>query len=341
MNALVTQSSTAMALTDSELIEVLGNSLYPGAAVQSIKLVLGYCKAAGLDPMKKPVHIVPMWDSKSSKMRDVVMPGIGLYRTDADRTGNFAGQTEPEFGPMVNAKIGGVDICYPEWAKVTVKKRLADGMVAEFTATEYWMENYAVKGGKEKSIAPNAMWQKRPRGQIAKCAAAQALRLAFPGGGAQPTAEEMEGKTLYGDGTDAAAGGGTVVDGATGEIIKDDAPVWPDDAFAKKLPQFRKALSDGRTVDEVIAWAQTKGRLTDAQLAELRKPVAPAPAAVEPAADAPTVTAAEIEAGMRAAKTVDALNEAAGLMNAITDDAQRKPLETLYDELAAKFNNAE
>jgi len=68
---------------------------------------------------------------------------------------------------------------------------------AEFTAIEYWKENYAVKGGKEKSVAPNAMWSKRPRGQIAKCAQAQALRIAFPELGAQPTAEEMEGKTLY------------------------------------------------------------------------------------------------------------------------------------------------
>lgn len=339
MNAIVTQSSTALALTDGELIEVLGNSLYPGAAVQSIKLVLGYCKAAGLDPMKKPVHIVPMWDSKAKKMRDVIMPGIGLYRTDAERTGKFAGQSKPEFGPMVTEKLGGVEITYPEWAEVTVKKLMDNGTIAEYTAQEFWIENYAVKGGQEKSIAPNSMWQKRPRGQIAKCAAAQALRLAFPGGGAQPTAEEMEGKTLYGDGTDAAAGGGTVVDGATGEIIKDEAPVWPDDAFAKKLPQFRKALAEGRSVDEVIAWAQTKGRLTEAQLAEIRKPVTPT--AAEPANNAPTVTAAEVEAGMRAAKTVDALNEAAGLIDAITDEAQRKPLETLYDQLVAAFNNAE
>lgn len=129
-----------------------------------------------------------------------------------------------------------------------------------------------------------------------------------------------------------------VIDPATGEI-KPEKGYWPDDAFAKKLPQFRKALEGGKTADEVIAWAQTKGQLTDAQLAEIRKPVTPATAV--PAADAPTVTAAEIEAGMRAAKTVDALNEAAGLLNAITDDAQRKPLETLYDELAAKFSNAD
>lgn len=194
-NELTTQAGGALALPEEDLLRVLGSSLYPGASNESIRLVLGYCKAAGLDPMQKPVHIVPMWDRESQRMRDVVMPGIGLYRTQASRTGQYVGKSEPEFGPMMEASIGGVNIAYPEWAKVTVR-RMVGGVVAEFTATEYWLENYAVKGGKDKSIAPNAMWTKRPRGQIAKCATAQALREAFPELGSQPTADEMEGRTI-------------------------------------------------------------------------------------------------------------------------------------------------
>lgn len=189
---LTTQQGGALALRDDELLAVLRSSLYPGAADDSIRMVLGYCRAAGLDPMQKPVHIVPMWDSKAGRMRDVVMPGIGLYRTQASRTGQYVGKSEPEFGPMQTEVIGGQKITFPEWAKVTVR-RAVGGVVAEFTATEYWTENYAVKGGKEKSVAPNAMWTKRPRGQIAKCATAQALREAFPELGSQSTAEEMEG----------------------------------------------------------------------------------------------------------------------------------------------------
>lgn len=186
----------ALAMSEAQLVTVLENSLYPGASQQSIALVISYCQAAGLDPMQKPCHIVPMWDSKASRMRDVIMPGIGLYRTQAARTGQYAGVTEPEFGEDVTDKLDGKEITYPKWCRVTVKRVLADGTIAEFTAREFWKENYAIRGGKEKSIAPNAMWSKRPYAQLAKCAQAQALRIAFPEIGSQPTADEMEGKEI-------------------------------------------------------------------------------------------------------------------------------------------------
>ncbi len=199
MNAIVKHETSALSLPEAELLQVLQSSLYPGAAPASIKLVIGYCRAAGLDPMQKPVHIVPMWDSKAGAMRDVVMPGVNLYRTQAARSGQFAGMTEPEFGPDETVTLGGQTITFPAWCRVTVKRLLSNGVIAEFTAREFWTENYAVKGGKEKSIAPNAMWTKRPRGQIAKCAAAQALRIAFPEIASAATADEMEGKQIHPD----------------------------------------------------------------------------------------------------------------------------------------------
>jgi phage recombination protein Bet len=195
MNA-ITKHESGGHLAEADLMHVLQSSLYPGASLDSIRMVLGYCKAAGLDPMQKPVHIVPMWDRQSGSMRDVIMPGVNLYRIQASRSGQFAGVSEPEFGPDVTTAIGGQQITFPEWCRVVVRRQLSSGHIADFTAREYWMENYAVKGGKEKSIAPNAMWTKRPRGQIAKCATAQALRAAFPEIAAQYTHEELEGKAL-------------------------------------------------------------------------------------------------------------------------------------------------
>ena len=200
-NEIEIKKNTSLALSEDELMNVLRNSLYVGAQDESIKLVIGYCKASGLDPMQKPVHIVPMYASTGKKdakgydikqMRDVIMPGIGLYRTQAARSGNYAGVTEPEFGPDVIEDLSGFSITYPKWCKVTVKRLMNNGAIVEFSATEFWKENYATAG--KDSSAPNVMWKKRPYGQIAKCAEAQALRKAFPEFGSQPTADEMEGK---------------------------------------------------------------------------------------------------------------------------------------------------
>lgn len=188
-------SNELATMPEKELNNVLRNSLYPNASDMSLELVKGYCKAANLDIMLKPVHIVAIYNSAVGRMVDVIMPGIGLYRTTAARTKQYAGISEPVFGPTVTRKIGNTDYSFPEWCKVTVKRKFED-TVAEFTALEYWLENYAVKGGKEKSIEPNAMWAKRPFGQLKKCAEAQALRMAFPEVGEQPTADEMEGKEI-------------------------------------------------------------------------------------------------------------------------------------------------
>lgn len=282
MNALTKHENSALPalqMNESELIDVLATSLYPGAAVNSIKMVLGYCKASGLDPMQKPVHIVPMWDSKLGTMRDVVMPGIGLYRTQAARNG-CAGVTEPEFGPDITEKIGAQEITYPAWCRVTVKRRLDSGEMVEFTAKEFWKENYAIKGGKEKSIAPNAMWTKRPYGQIAKCAEAQALRKAFPEIGSEPTADEMAGKTL----NDYE---GTTIDASTGEItggqkpaIKPALPACPEERFAKNLPNWKKSVEEGNKVSDLLAMLQSKYTLSQDQLDKINalgKPAEPAP----------------------------------------------------------------
>jgi phage recombination protein Bet len=138
---------------------------------------------------------VPMSVKKGSSYvwRDIVMPGIGLYRIQADRSGKHVGTSKPEFGPMITEILGNVEFSYPEWCEITVKK-MVDGHIAEYKALEYWKENYATAG--KDTTAPNAMWRKRARGQLAKCTEAQALRKAFPELGSQPTAEEMEGKIL-------------------------------------------------------------------------------------------------------------------------------------------------
>lgn len=204
-NVAVKNHSTEMAIYDPQLINTLRNSLFPGAKEESVVMAVEYCRHAKLDIMLKPIHIVPMWivDKETGKgeMRDIIMPGINLYRIQAARSG-CSGISEPEFGEDVTECLGGIDVTYPKWCKVTVK-RIVAGKMGEWTAKELWKENYA-NAGKDKAtgkmkMEPNAMWSKRPYAQLAKCAEAQALRKAFPEIGAMPTAEEMEGKHLDSD----------------------------------------------------------------------------------------------------------------------------------------------
>ncbi len=276
-------------VSENDLIHVMENSVYPGAARESIKVAIDYCRAAKLDPLQKPVHIVPMWDDKLKRMRDVIMPGINLYRIQAARSGGYAGVSEPEFGPDVEENLGGVKITYPAWCKVTVKRRLATGEIAEFSAKELWKENYSTKS--KDSLAPNKMWARRPYAQLAKCAESQALRKAFPEISAQPAVTEaMVGVTTPVE----------IIDPETGEIVtihpvrepetartepariepvatktnvveQQALPEYPAESFEENLPKWRDLIESGRkNADAIIASVQRHATLSAEQIEKIK-----------------------------------------------------------------------
>ncbi len=260
MSAVMKQDDQFPALSEAALVEVLSSSLYPGAEKNSVVMVLAYCQAAHLDPMLKPVHIVPIWNAKTKKMQDTVMPGIGLYRIQAARTGQYAGISDPEYGPPVTAKLGGVEVTYPEWCRVTVKRQMSNGLVAEFTANERWLENYATSG--KDTVAPNAMWKRRAFAQLAKCAEAQALRKAFPEVGSAPTADEMEGKSF-----DEVPRDVTPQRQPEPEPGPEALPAYPDDLLAKNIVVWQPLVDAGRTSPEhIISNVRSKYTLTDQQI---------------------------------------------------------------------------
>jgi phage recombination protein Bet len=166
----------------------LRHSLYPGADPLSVLLVIDYCAARKLDPLKKPCHIVPMEvkDPKSGKYewRDVVLPGIYEYRTTAARTGQYLGHSKAVYGPDVEYK----GVKAPEWCALTAYRKVQRD-TAEFPVEIYFREVVAVKGDGKV----NARWSRAPRQMLTKCAEAAALREAFPEEfGGVLTADEVE-----------------------------------------------------------------------------------------------------------------------------------------------------
>jgi phage recombination protein Bet len=188
--------------------KALVEAIYPNAeTADAVVMALSYCRARSLDPFKRPVHIVPMWSSAAGKMIETVWPGISELRTTAFRTGQYAGMSEPEFGPTLETTFAGsatrgrnkgqersVTLKFPEWCRVTITREL-DGKERTFVGPKvFWQEAYAKWADTD---VPNDMWSNRPVGQLEKCAEAGALRRAFPEEiGNDLTAEEMAGQRI-------------------------------------------------------------------------------------------------------------------------------------------------
>jgi len=190
------------------------NNLYPSAnTIDSIIMVLSYCQARNLDPFKKPVHIVPVWSKQHGGFVDTVWPGISEVRITAARSKEYGGFDACEFGPMIErtftgpktvwvngrktSSTGETTISFPEWAQITVYRIIGQHR-CEFKGPQvWWLETYGRSG---KSELPNDQWERRPHGQLEKCAEAAALRRAFPEEAPDYTLEEMQGQVIEGDG---------------------------------------------------------------------------------------------------------------------------------------------
>lgn len=159
-------------------------------------------------------------------------------------------------------------------------------------------------------------WQSHPWRMLRHKAMIQCARIAFGFGGIydQDEAEriaENEPKFM-----------------GAAEVVQPTAPPsWPADLFAQRLPEWRKAIAAGKaTADAIIAKARTKHPLTPDQEADIR--------AQDVVTDAaPKVTYAQVDAGMRAARTVEALGEAAALIAAVADEQQREELTRTFEQL--------
>lgn len=179
----VPQDFTPKKITRNQ-IEIIKTQIAKGASDDELKMFLYVCERTGLDPFTRQVHLVPRWDGKLGKEVRTVIVGIDGLRSIAERTGAYAGNSDPEFGD--EKEIEYTDIIYEGKTKKEVKKKMfvptkasvtvskiVQGVIVPFPATAKWDEYYpGDKGG--------IMWRKMPNNMLGKCAEAKALRKAFP-----------------------------------------------------------------------------------------------------------------------------------------------------------------
>jgi len=164
-----------------EQLALIKRTVAVGATNDELLMFLHVAKKSQLDPFLRQIHFV----KRAGK--GTIQVGIDGYRAIADRTGQYAGNSEPAYE-------------YDEYknllkATVTVF-RFVNGQKCEFTGSALWDE-YKPNDGQD------FMWKKMPHVMLGKVAETIALRKAFPNdlaglytqeemaqSGSQPTVED-------------------------------------------------------------------------------------------------------------------------------------------------------
>ena len=155
----------------SDQVNLIKSQIAPKATSDELKLFLYQAQRTGLDPLARQIYAI------HRKQRDIqgnwvdkmtIQTSIDGFRVIAERSGVYAGQSEPEY----TEDQGGLKSC-----KVRVYKFDSKGGRYEAAVgVAYWAEYVQTT----KEGGPSGLWYKMPHTMLAKVAEALALRKAFP-----------------------------------------------------------------------------------------------------------------------------------------------------------------
>ena len=119
-------------------------------------------------------------------------------------------------------------------------------------------------------------------------------------------------------------------------------PEWPADRWAAGLTKWVEGIAAGKPLADVLAWLNSKAKVTPEQEQQLRDEVAnrqqqPAKEAV---LGAPEVDPNKLTADLQACADLDKVYELGGLIEAITDEAQRLRVNEIFDARVAQLEQA-
>lgn len=148
-------------------IDILRNTLCKDLSPGEMQLFLAVCQRRQLDPFANEVHAV----MRKSKNKDgsytpklTIITGVDGFRSQAERSGQYDGQDEPEYDCLPDGKTKN-----PLWARVSVYRRDADRRI-KTTFRAFWSE----------FAEDEFQWKRRPWHMLGIRAETHALRKAFP-----------------------------------------------------------------------------------------------------------------------------------------------------------------
>src|SRR5262245_6655428 len=87
---------------------VLTNVVFPAAKTPEV-IALGwdYCQVRKLDIFKRPINIVPQWNSQLGREVEGIWPSIMESQVTAARAGTYAGLDPPKWGENITQEFTG------------------------------------------------------------------------------------------------------------------------------------------------------------------------------------------------------------------------------------------
>lgn len=145
-------------------VKLIKSQIAPKATSDELKLFMYQAQRTGLDPLTRQIYCIHRNQrnqdgSYSAKM--TIQTSIDGFRVIAERSGDYAGQSEPEF-VYENDKL--------KCCKIAVFRFRGDVRYQASVGVAYWAE-YSQNSG---------LWTKMPHTMLSKVAEALALRKAYP-----------------------------------------------------------------------------------------------------------------------------------------------------------------
>ncbi len=159
----------------NENVELIKKTVAVGATDSELNLFLYQAKRSGLDPLARQIYFIKrrVWnkDKKGYDEKATIQSSIDGFRVVAERSGQYAGQDEPEFSKEDDQLV----------CKVKVYKWHGDQRYQAAVGVAYFDEYAQTKEDyNTKKVEVTGMWKKMPHVMLAKVAEALALRKAFP-----------------------------------------------------------------------------------------------------------------------------------------------------------------